>query len=395
MKSIISHLAGSVALITVLFMSSCKKEKEETPSNSSGNGIRTSIDYNSLTATTPYKNLFLDKAGDTVVDLSAGNTRYRMFQALNYYLGSAVRDSKVLDSNQMKNMFSNTGSPFVDVTSLNIKGSVLNASPLQLRNILSLSVPMDAEKNRQRVEHLLGDMARLSVFFADTAAKGKPGKIGTYLADARGVEVAQIIQKSLIGAAQLDYISNILLNIGLNADNKTIVSGKKYTQLEQNWDEAYGFLTLNPVYLMGSTDATRGTAESFLGSYIWEYNKSAYAKIYPAFLKGRAAIANNDIAEVKVQAALIREAMEKAIANAAVGYLGKWKTGTTDAARVHAIGEGLGFIYSLRFCHLNGADAAFSDGILNKLMDSPDGYWDFTTTKINEASTAISSKFKL
>ena len=33
----------------------------------------------------------------------------------------------------------------------------------------------------------------------NTAAKGKPGKAGNYLADAKGFEVAQIIQKSLIG----------------------------------------------------------------------------------------------------------------------------------------------------------------------------------------------------
>ncbi len=187
----------------------------------------------------------------------------------------------------------------------------------------------------------------------------------------------------------------MLLNTGLNADNQKIVPGKKFTQLEQNWDEAYGFLTLNPVYLMGSTDLVRGTAESFIGSYIWEYNKTDYPKIYPAFLKGRAAIANNDMNEAKSQAMFIRTAMEKAIASAAVGYLNKWKSGATDAARIHAMGEGLGFIYSLRFCKLNGANAGFSDAILNELMNSPDGYWDLTAGKINKAAGDITAKFKL
>lgn len=387
------QLSSGILIATIFTLSSCKKEIiEDKPAEA---GIRSKIDYNSLTPSTPYKNLFLDNKGDTVVDLSAGHTRYKMFQALNYYLGAAVRDSKAIDSLTMKNLFANTGSPYYDIPSLNITGNDLNSTSFQLRAITGSSDPATAETVRKRIESLFGEMARLSVHFADTAAKGKPGKAGTYLADAKGIEIAQIIQKSLIGAAQLDYIGNVLLNTGLNADNKTIVAGENYTQLEQNWDEAYGFLTLNPVYLLGSTDAVKGTAETFLGSYIWEYNKSAYPKIYPAFLKGRAAIANNDINEARNQANYIRTEMEKAIANAAVGYLNKWKSGSTEAARIHAIGEGLGFIYSLRFCQKHSVNAAFSDDILNKLINSPDGYWDLTNTKINEAISTITAKFNL
>jgi hypothetical protein len=152
---------------------------------------------------------------------------------------------------------------------------------------------------------------------------------------------------------------------------------------------------LNPVYLAGATDAARNSNESFIGSYLWEYNKASYAKIHPAFLKGRVAIVNKDNAELKTQATFIRTEMEKAIAAAALGYLGKWKSAATDAARAHAIGEGLGFIYSLRFCTINGADAAFSDGLLGGLVGSPNGFWDLTNEKINAASDAITAKFKL
>ena len=88
--------------------------------------------------------------------------------------------------------------------------------------------------------------------------------------------------------------------------------------------------------------------------------------------------------------------MERAIAKAAVGYLAKWGDATiTDAARAHAIGEGLGFIYSLRFCSVNGADGAFSDGILLALIGSANGFWDLTPAKITAASDAIVTKFKL
>jgi len=381
-----SILFAALATFTLF---SCSEETAEPD-------LRTKIDYSLVTATTPYKKLFVDAKGDTTVDFKAGNSRYRMFQALNYYLGGAVRESKILDVAVMKNMYANSGNPFVDVPTLNIKGADLNTSGVQLKNVTSSSKSTaDADIDRARLEAVFGEMGLVSQSHSANAAKNTPGKLGTYLVDGKGIEIAQIIQKSLIGALQLDYIGNVLLDKGLTAENKKLVAGKNYTQLEQNWDEAYGMLTLSPVYLDKSTDAVRGTAESFLGSYLWEYNKPAYPKMHLAFVKGRAAIVNNDLTEVKTQATFIRTESEKAIAAAALGYLGKWKSGTTDAARAHAIGEGLGFIYSLRFCKLNGADAAFSDAILVGLVGSPGGFWDLTNDKINAASEAIATKFKL
>lgn len=378
-----------LASVIMAGVSSCKDSEEVTP-------LRTKIDYANVTPTTPYKKLFISATGDTTVDLTSGNNRYKIYQALNYYLGGAVRDSKAIDAAVMKNMYANTGNPFVDVPSLNISGSALNTSGVQLRSLTASSKSTsEAEVERVRLETAFAQMAEASKSVGVAAAKGVAGKSGTYLLDAKGIEIAQIVQKSLIGAYQLDYISNVLLSKGLEADNTTLVSGKKYSQLEHNWDEAYASLTLNPVYLANSTDATRGTSESFLGSYIWEYNKANYAKIHPAFVKGRVAIVNNDMAEVKTQATFIRTEMEKAIASAAVGYLGKWKTGTTDAARAHAMGEGLGFIYSLRYCTINGADATFSDTILAGLVGSTNGFWDLTNEKINAAADAINAKFKL
>ncbi len=378
-----------LASVIMAGVSSCKDSEEVTP-------LRTKIDYANVTPTTPYKKLFVSATGDTTVDLTSGNNRYKIYQALNYYLGGAVRDSKAIDAAVMKNMYANTGNPFVDVPSLNISGSVLNASGVQLRSLTASSKSAsEAEVERVRLETAFAQMAEASKSVGVAAAKGVAGKAGTYLLDAKGIEIAQIVQKSLIGAYQIDYIGNVLLNKGLEADNTTLVSGKKYSQLEHNWDEAYGSLTLNPVYLANSTDATRGTSESFLGSYIWEYNKANYAKIHPAFVRGRVAIVNNDMTELKTQATFIRTEMEKAIAAAAVGYLGKWKTGTTDAARAHAMGEGLGFIYSLRYCTINGADAAFSEAILAGLVGSANGFWDLTNEKVNAAADAINAKFKL
>lgn len=388
LKSIFK-IQNTFVIAALVGFSSC--EKDETLPD-----LRTKIDYAKVTATTPYKSLFVSATGDSTVDLKSGNDRYKMFQALNYYLGDAVREGKRLDATLMKNMYANTGNAFYDITSPKIVGLELNTSGVQLRNLTASSKSTtEAEVTRAKIEALFTEMAEVSKSASVIGSKGVAGKIGTYIVDAKGIETAQIIQKSLIGALQIDYICNVLLDKGLEADNKTLVNGKKYSQLEHNWDEAYGMLTLNPVYLAGSTDVVRGTSESFLGSYIWEYNKASYAKFHTAFLRGRVAIVNNDMTELKTQATFIRTEIEKAIAAAAVGYLGKWKSGTTDAVRVHAIGEGLGFIYSLRFANIYGVDAKFSDNILTNLIGSSNGFWDLTNDKINTAADAITAKFKL
>jgi hypothetical protein len=244
-------------------------------------------------------------------------------------------------------MFDNSGDPFYDFStnSATVVGADLNASNARLSDLVASSLPeADAQVVREKIESYFTAIEQASQSVASTASPGNAGKLGNYLLDDRGLEIAQLIQKSLIGALQLDYIGNVLLDEGLNADNYKTVEGNSYTALEHNWDVAYGLLTLNPIYLEGATDDVRNSPEFGLGSYLWEYNKANYAVIYPAFLKGRAAIVNNDRDQYQALATLIRVEMEKAIANAAIGYLNKWKSGETDAARAHAIGEGAGFI---------------------------------------------------
>ncbi|MBD2756468.1 DUF4856 domain-containing protein [Spirosoma validum] len=375
-------------LLLIASLSACKEDNPITVSPQ----LRQKVDYARLTDTTTYANFFVDDKGAKTVDLTNSANRLLMFRAINTYNGTAASSGAVLDATVLKNMFSNTGSPFSGTAN-----TALNTSGVQLRNVTASSLATaDAEKERTTIEAAFPAIATASKSATATASEGKAGKLGTYLVDEKGIEWAQIIQKSLIGAFQVDYIANVLLSDkNLAADNLTLVSGKNYTQLEQNWDEIYGILTANPVY--GAKATTTSSGESFIGSYLWEYNKDDFPKINKALLTGRAAIVNNDMTTLKTQATFIRSAMEKAIAAAALGYLGKWKTaGTNVSAAAHAMGEGLGFIYSLRYAKLNGADATFSDGLLNNLVYSaPNGFWGLTNTKIDAASSAIQTKFKL
>lgn len=366
---------------------SCDEDDEQP-------GLRTKIDYTHLSPTTPYATAFADATGSTTVDLTEGNTRYKMFYSINNYMSSRISANEPIDAEVLKNMFTNTGAPFYDIAaSVTVEAEALNNADVQLKNVVAVSKGAGAAAERETIEDYFRQIETASMDILQTASAGQAGKLENRLLDTKGIELAQVIQKAFIGALQLDYIGNTLLDEGLTADNRQLVEGRNYTALEHNWDVAYGMLTVNPVYLEGSTDDTRGTYEFGAGAYIWEYNKSAYADIYPAFLKGRAAIVNNDLATLQAQATFIRTEFEKALANAALSYLGKWKTDATDADRAHHIGEGLGFIYSLRYATLHGADAAFSDALMEDLVGSTYGFWDIDAARINAASEAIQTKF--
>lgn len=393
--------SSALVALAILGLASCKKDKVENQES-----LRPAIDYTKLVDGTKYdktNTIFVDAAGKSTIDLTTGNFRYRVFQGINTYAG--VWKTKVVDGNVLKNMFSNTGNPFTAESNPSPADfAAINASGVQLRNVTASSWDAAAaEVVRKKIEADLATLATISASAGTVATKGNAGYLtnlggSKYLVDAKGLETGQLIQKGLIGAFQLDYIGNVLLSKGLSADNKTLVAGKNYTKLEQNWDEAYASLTLNPIYLANSTDLSKGTTESFIGSYIWEYNKANYAKIYPAFLKGRAAVVNNDAAQIQAQALFIRAQMELAIANAAMGYLKKWKEGKTlldEGAAAHALGEGLGFIYSLRFATVNKADAKFSDDLINSLIGTTGGAWDLTPAIVTAAQDAIKAKFGL
>ncbi|MEJ6982252.1 DUF4856 domain-containing protein [Pedobacter sp. P351] len=380
-----THLkALGLIVFTGLVFTSCKKNDDDKVS------LRTAIDSSSITGTSTYSSIFVDANAQSTVDFTEGGNAYKAFQAINNYC--SLSKTQAITAAALVNMYSNTGNPFTD--------AALNTSGVQLRNLTASSWNTTAaEVVRAKFASDFTTMGSVSQSFATTASDGVAGKLGgAYIVDAKGIETQQVIQKGLIGAYQLDLICNVLLDEGLNAENYAVVSGKNYTQLEHNWDLAFATLTPNTNYLIGSTASAKGTTEFALGSYAWEYNRDTenYKKILPAFIKGRVAIVNNNKAQINVQALLIKQILQKTIALAARGYLAKSKDATlTEAQKAHAFGEGLGFIYSLRFCTAFDADASFSDSILAGLIGSTNTFYNLTPAKILAADDAIKAKFKL
>ena len=226
--------------------------------------------------------------------------------------------------------------------------------------------------------------------------------------NAKGLEYNQAINKGLIGALVVDqilnnYLSTAVLDEASNRtdnDNETLDGDHNYTTMEHKWDEAFG-------YLYGiEPDATSPVLnnDSFLNEYLSRVNDDEdfagiAADIYNAFTLGRAAIVNKDYATRDRQVAILKEKISEVIAVRGIYYLqqGKAVLSVDEAAAFHALSEAVGFIYSLQFTRQpNSTEPYLSktevDTILNTLQ-SGNGFWDVTTTTLDEVSETIASKF--
>jgi len=373
--------------VAALGLVSCSKDHEAAPTTPA---LRVKIDYATLTATSPYTTSFKDANGAATVDLGLAATRLDMFTELNNYMATvavaAPAMPATLDLARLRNLYTNASAPFAV--------PALNTSGVQLRDKTAASFSdASATTVRTYIDGQLANLATASQSVKQTATPGNAGRLGRYLVDARGFEPNQVIQKALLGALLLDQIGNVLLtNSSLAADNGKVVAGKLYSEREHNWDMAYGYLTSNAIM---TTDIALTPRERLLAGYLNEKNGPASPGVYLAFLKGRAAIVNNDEATLKAQADIIRTELERTIAKSAVSYLANWKAAAAADVKAHALGEGIGFVYSLRFCTKAGANTAWADSVLNGLTSGTQGAWSITNTQADAAIAAINTKFLL
>ncbi len=367
---------------TLLF-SACKKDKTTTPAPT------LKVPYESLTSTTNYFNTFKGTDSLTSVDFGGQTTRINMLKEMDAYLKTFTTGT--ISAAKLKSMYENTGSPFSSAALNTATDKTLISKTAQ-----SFTAAVEADAERARFKAYFDTVAALSAFASQTASIGVPGKLGTYLVSSKGFEYGQFIQKGLIGAVMLDQISNIYLATEKQAaDNITIVTGKNYTALEHNWDEAYGYLTSNEYYPKKDPADSTKWLEYYLGSYARQVN-GTYGdptSIYMAFLKGRAAIANKDINTRELQIGTVRTSLEKAIATIAISYLNKTKTATTDAAKFHSLSEGVGFIYALRYAYSAKINKTKSNELMNILMNKANGFWSLTNADIDNARDQIATTF--
>lgn len=346
------------------------------------------IPYGSLTTTTNYFTTFKGTDSNTTVNFSEETTRIKMMKELNEYLISF--GSSTISASKLRDLFNNTNSPYTDTT-------LKNATGISISSKIAISYPAaDAAAEVQKFNDWLDSVASLSVYGQTLASQGVPGTLDyAYLVSAKGFEYGQFIEKGLMGALLLDQMNVMLSPERMAADNTSIVAGKNYTQMEHNWDEAYGCLAANEYY--PKQDSKGNWLENYLGNYVRQVN-GVYgnpASIYMAFLKGRAAIVNGDIATRDQQIEIIHSTVEKAIATVAVSYLNKTTTASNESSRYHALSEGAGFIYALRFAYNPKINRSKSEELLGKLMNKTDGFWSLTNTEILSVRDELALTFNV
>ncbi|MBZ0097551.1 MAG: DUF4856 domain-containing protein [Taibaiella sp.] len=360
-----------------LFATSCRKENNITPTPSN-----LKIPYTTLSASSNYKTTFVDVEGKTTVDFSGQTTRINMLKEIDAHIKTGT--SADIDAVKLINMFRNQNTPFASADLNAATDKVVSSKTAQ-------SFPAtEADAERARFISYFNELERISKMNGQTALQGKAGVLGgNRLVDEKGFELSQFVQKGLIGAMMLDQIANIYLGTEKqSADNTEVATGKNYTAMEHHWDEAYGYLTANETYpIKGS--------ESFLGEYARQGASASGGadNLYLAFLKGRAAIVNNDLTTRDEQIAYIRTELEKAVAAVAISYLNKTNSAADDASRFHALSEGVGFIYSLRFAHNAKINKAKSEELLNILMGKTNGFWSLTPADINNVRDQVANTF--
>ncbi|MGQ0829524.1 MAG: DUF4856 domain-containing protein [Bacteroidota bacterium] len=306
-------LGFAISLIAI----SCKKDKDVVPTP-------TPNPVPSYAVPTTYNFANVSYTGQT--------QRLQMLDSISEYMKKGNSMGTALDAAKMKNMYSNTGSPFNNTN--------LDASGKQLKNKTYAS-------DQTYFDGLFDDLAAAS----QSTTAGSDGVAGVvtvgtskYLCNANGVEIAQVIKKQLQSAVfYYQALETYLAN--LPVDDNTTVNADGTAQ-EHHFDEAFG-------YFGAPTDFPTNTSGlKYCADYANKVNTaiSCNATIMNAFLKCRAAISNKDYTTRDAQITIIRQQWER-IAAASVIYELKASKNYfgDDAKRNHYLSEALGFIRGLKY----------------------------------------------
>lgn len=293
------------------------------------------------------------------VNYSGQTERLSMLSELSTKAKSGSVVGTTVSASDLRNMFSNSNNPFSDAN--------LNASS---KNLQSKCYITDTT-------YFLDLMDSLA-YYSGTSTVGSNGVAGivtnatnnkTYLVDANGFEYAQLIEKGLMGAvAYYQAVSYYLtdLKIGSSVDNSTVVEGIG-TDMEHHFDEAFGYFGV-PIDFPTNKDGI-----IFYGKYSDGRDGvlGSNQKIMNAWLKGRAAISNNDMAAKDAAVITIKTEWEKIIAGCALHYINSAIADiSNDAARNHGLSECVGFLKSLKYNTSSTITSSEIDVILGHIGDN-------------------------
>ncbi|TPE40265.1 DUF4856 domain-containing protein [Pontibacter mangrovi] len=358
LNSIKRHTAlAFVGLAACVAFTSCSDDDEDAPS------------YN-VPSTYNFEN----------VNYAGQITRMDMLTELSNYIKTGHEGAQ-LDAQLMKDMYANANSPFSDA-------SLNEATTKQLKNKTILTA-------QETFEGYFDEVAQASLLGTTPAISGKAGILTSadgqrsYLVNANGVELAQVIQKGLMGAVfYYQAVDGYLTEekIGAAVDNTTVTEDEG-TAMEHHWDEAFGYFGA-PKDFPATTDGAQFWAnysnqvDAALGS-----NKA----IMDAFLKGRAAISAKDMKGKEEAAATVRTEWERLVAAAAIHELNAAKENVADQAKKsHYLSEAMGFVMGLQY----KSDRKLTDDKYQEVMDAiGTNLYETTADDISNAINTLSTAY--
>lgn len=323
---------------------------------------------------------FMDASGNSTVSYNGQTERLNQLQEIVTLIKTGR--TSVLNAQDLQDMYANVGG--------NGNGNFSFTSTKQLRDkSFSLDITM--------IESILNDAATASISNGMNASDGQAGVLtsgtSSYLFDENGHDVAEIFEKSVMGAVFMYQALNVYFgDTKMNVDNTTAVNagaGQYYTAMEHHWDEAFGYFGVDINF--PTVPATR-----FWGEYCNNQNATlnSNADMMNNFLKGRAAIGAKVISDRDAAITAIRMEWEQISAyqaitylNSAIGYFG-----SDEAKFLHALSEAYGFAWNLRYAPDTTRKMSVSEhtALMNLFGTN---FWSLTVTDLNTIKSTIQAKY--
>lgn len=288
------------------------------------------------------------------IDSLKTKTVLSMLGKIENAINAANTAGVTVDGATLKAMYANTGSKFTD-TSFNGVTLNLNTSGLQLKS--------GTASGAQSVIEAMMDSIDVASHTGQTAANGQAGvSTRKTLLTANGIYLRQYFTKTMMGVYIGHQIQDVLLGDSLNS---SISNAAKI----HAWDQAF-YLWNVPANFPANRAGVK-----YWGSYTSQIDSgiakpvtsltgiNANPTLMSAFLKGRAALANNDNTTALQQAAIIIPFFETMEAAATIHELNEAKGNLPNGAEAVAgnLSESLGFWTALKFnTHKKISDADYN-----------------------------------
>lgn len=324
---------------------------------------------------------FTDGNGNSTVSYSGQTDRLNQLREMVTLMKSG--NSTTVSAQDLKDMFANTGG--------NGNGNFSFTSSKQLENkTFTADVSM--------FENWLDSLAVSSQSNAMTASNGQAGTLtagsgSVYLVNRNGVEYVQLIEKGLMGAVFMNQALNVYFGSGkMDVDNAAAEdpgNGKYYTEMEHHYDEAFGYFGVD-------TDFPSTVPSDFWGKYCNKQDPTlnCNADMMDNFLKGRAAISNDVLADRDAAIEAIRTEWEEISAEQAIDYLegAIANFGSDDAKFLHELSEAYAFAWNLRYAPVETRRMSQTEHAA--LMDQfKPNFWDMTVNDLNAIISTIQAKY--